>query len=165
VIFQASERDILEYKHRIAAQGDQSGHVVVHVKLPDGSIYPLPGLSNFLDIQVGNTTDTVAVRAQFPNPQGHLIPGGFVGATVERGAPKSVLVVPQAAVLVDQAGRYVLVVDESKKVELRRVATGSEQGADVVVTSGLKKGELIITEGIQKVRPGQIVSASVAAGN
>jgi membrane fusion protein, multidrug efflux system len=165
VIFQSSERDILEYKRRIAAQGDQSGHVVVRVKLPDGSVYPLPGLSNFLDIQVGNTTDTVAVRAQFPNPQGLLIPGGFVGVTVERGAPKSALVVPQAAVQVDQAGRYVLVVDDSKKVELRRITTGGEQGTDVVVTSGLKKGELIITEGIQKVRPGQIVSASAAPGN
>jgi membrane fusion protein (multidrug efflux system) len=165
VIFQASERDILEYKHRIAAQPDQGGHVVVRVKLPDGSIYSSPGLSNFLDIQVGNTTDTVAVRAQFSNPQGLLTPGGFVGVTVERGAPKSALVVPQAAVQIDQAGRYVLVVDDSKKVELRRVTTGSEQGADVVVASGLKKGELIITEGIQKVRPGQIVSASAAPGN
>jgi membrane fusion protein (multidrug efflux system) len=165
VIFQASERDILEYKRRIAAPGNQGPHVVVRIKLPDGSTYPLPGLSNFLDIQVGNTTDTVAVRAQFPNPQGILVPGGFVGVTVERGAPKSVLVVPQSAVQVDQAGRYVLVVDDAKKVELRRVTTGSEQGTDIVVTDGLKKGELIIVEGIQKVRPGQVVAASPAPGH
>jgi len=165
VIFQASERDILEYKHRIAAQPHESGHVVVRVKLPDGSTYPLPGVSNFLDIQVGNTTDTVAVRAQFPNPQGLLIPGGFVGVTVERGAPKSALLVPISAVQLDQAGRYVLVVDGAKKVEVRRVTTGSEQGSDVVITAGLKKGEQIIVDGIQKVRPGQIVSASVAPEN
>jgi membrane fusion protein, multidrug efflux system len=165
VIFQASERDILEYKRRIAAPENPSPHVVVRIKLPDGSIYPLPGVSNFLDIQVGNTTDTVAVRAQFPNPQGILVPGGFVGVTVERGAPKSALVVPQSAVQVDQAGRYVLVVDDAKKVELRRVTTGAEQGTDVVVTDGLKKGELIIVEGIQKVRPGQVVAASPAPGH
>jgi membrane fusion protein, multidrug efflux system len=165
VIFQASERDILEYKRRIAAPGNEGPHVVVRIKLPDGSTYPLPGLSNFLDIQVGNTTDTVAVRAQFPNPQGILVPGGFVGVTVERGAPKAVLVVPQSAVQVDQAGRYVLVVDDAKKVELRRVTTGTEQGTDIVVTDGLKQGELIIVEGIQKVRPGQVVAASPAPGH
>jgi membrane fusion protein (multidrug efflux system) len=165
VIFQASERDVLEYKHRLASLGEQERHVVVHVKLPDGSIYPSPGLSNFLDIQVGNTTDTVAVRAQFANPEGLLIPGGFVGVTVDRGAAKSALVVPLSAVQLDQAGRYVLVVDDAKKVELRRLTTGSEQGTDVVVTSGVKKGEQIIVEGIQKVRPGQVVSASPMPGN
>jgi membrane fusion protein, multidrug efflux system len=164
VIFQASERDVLEYKHRIAADGDKNGHVVVHIKMPDGSIYPLPGLSNFLDILVGNTTDTVAVRAQFPNPQGLLVPGGFVGVTVERGAPKTALVIPQSAVQIDQAGRYVLVVDDAKKVELRRVTTGAEQGADIVVSGGLQKGELIIVEGIQKVRPGQVVAATPMPG-
>ena len=58
-----------------------------------------------------------------------------------------------------------LVVDEAKKVELRRVTTGVEQGRDVVVTHGLKEGELVIVEGIQKVRPGQVVTASVMPGN
>jgi membrane fusion protein (multidrug efflux system) len=163
VIFQSSERDIIAYKRRIAADGG-GPHVVVRVKLPDGSIYPQPGMSNFLDIQVTNTTDTVAVRAQFPNPDGLLIPGGVVGVTVERGAPKSALIVPQSAVQVDQAGRYVLLVDDAKKVELRRITTGAEEGSDIVVTSGLKQGELIITEGIQKVRPGQLVSASPPMG-
>jgi membrane fusion protein, multidrug efflux system len=162
VIFQASERDVIAYKRRIAVEGGP--HVVVRLKLPDGSVYSQPGLSNFLDIQVANTTDTVAVRAQFPNPDGLLIPGGVVGVTVERGAPKATLIVPQAAVQVDQAGRYVLLVDDAKKVELRRIATGAEQGSDIVVTSGLKQGELIITEGIQKVRPGQVVSASPPMG-
>jgi membrane fusion protein (multidrug efflux system) len=122
-------------------------------------MYQMPGMSNFLDIQVANTTDTVAVRAQFPNPDGLLMPGGVVGVTTERGAPKSALVVPQAAVQLDQAGRYVLLVDNAKKVELRRITTGVEQGTGIVVTSGLKQGELVITDGIQKVRPGQVVSA------
>jgi membrane fusion protein (multidrug efflux system) len=162
VIFQASERDVIAYKRRLATESGP--HVVVRLKLPDGSVYSQQGLSNFLDIQVANTTDTVAVRAQFPNPEGLLIPGGVVGVTVERGAPKSALIIPQAAVQVDQAGRYVLLVDNAKKVELRRITTGAEQGADIVVTSGLKQGELVITEGIQKVRPGQVVSASPPMG-
>ena len=162
VIFQASERDVLAYKRRLAAQGNQ--HLVVHIKLPDGTMYAEPGMTNFLDVQVGNTTDTVAVRAQFPNAQGMLLAGGFVSVTAERGAPKSALVVPLSAIQVDQAGRYVLVVNDDKKVELRRVTTGAEQGADVVVSDGLKQGESVIVEGIQKVRPGQVVAATRAAG-
>jgi membrane fusion protein (multidrug efflux system) len=164
VVFQASERDVLEYKRRLTASADNTEHVTVHVKLPNGSTYPHPGLSNFLDVQVESTTDTVAVRAQLPNPEGLLIPGGIVGVTVERGAPRLALMVPQSAVQLDQAGSYVLVVDEAKKVDLRRVTTGAEQGRDVVVTGGLKQGELVIVEGIQKVHPGQVVAASVAPG-
>ena len=144
---------------------DKNPHVTVHIRLPNGSAYPHAGLSNFLDVQVDPNTDTVAVRAQVPNPDGLLIPGGIVGVTVERGAPRSALVVPQSAVQLDQAGRYVLVVDAAKKVELRRVTTGVEQGRDIVVTDGLKEGELVIVEGIQKVRPGQVVTASVMPGN
>jgi membrane fusion protein (multidrug efflux system) len=162
VIFQATERDVLDYKRRLAAQGNQ--HLVVHIKLPDGTTYPEAGMTNFLDVQVGSTTDTVAVRAQFPNPQDLLLAGGFVTVTAERGAPKSALVVPQSAIQVDQAGRFALVVGDDKKVELRRVTTGSEQGPSVVVSDGLKQGELVIVEGIQKVRPGQVVNATPAAG-
>jgi membrane fusion protein (multidrug efflux system) len=163
VIFQSSERDILEYKRRIAEYKD--GHVKVRIKLPNGSTYPHAGLTNFLDIQVETGTDTVLVRAQVPNPEGLLVPGGIVGVTVERGVPRSALLVPQSAILLDQAGRYVLVVDEAKKVELRRVTTGVEQGRDVAVTEGLKPGEMVIVEGMQKVRPGQVVTASTVPGN
>jgi membrane fusion protein, multidrug efflux system len=159
VVFQASERDVLEYKRRIAEY--KEGHATVHIKLPSGSAYQHSGVTNFLDIQVEAGTDTVLVRAQVPNPEGLLVPGGIVGVTIERGVPKSALVVPQSAVLLDQAGRYVLVVDDTKKVEQRRITTGVEQGRHVVVTEGLKPGELVIVEGIQKVRPGQVVAASV----
>src|SRR5262249_26546976 len=161
VVFQSSERDVLEYKRRIAEYTD--GHVRVHIKLPNGNAYPHPGLTNFLDIQADTGTDTVLVRAQLPNPKGLLIPGGGVGVPSERAVPKAALVVPQSAVLLDQAGPYVLVVDEAKKVELRRITTGVEQGRDVVVTEGLKPGELVVFEGIQKVRPGQIVNPTVVA--
>jgi membrane fusion protein (multidrug efflux system) len=161
VTFQASEADIIAYKRRIAESTDKNPHVTIHIKLPDGSIYPHPGITNFLDVQVEADTDTVIVRAQLPNPGGVLIPGGIVGVIVDRGAPKMSLVVPQSAVLLDQAGRYVMVVDDAKKVEERRVTTGVETGRDVVVTDGLREGELIIVEGLQKVHPGQVVSATV----
>src|SRR5262249_30560415 len=140
-------------------------HLSVHISLTAGTTYPHPGLTNLLDVQVQPNTDTVTVRAQLPNPEGLLIPGGVVSVIVERGAPQQSLLVPQSAVLLDQAGHYVMVVDDAKKVEERRIITGAEQGRDVVVTQGLKVGELIIVEGVQKVRPGQVVSATVAAGN
>jgi len=165
VIFQASEREILDYKRRIAEISDRQGHVEVRVRLPDGSIYPQAGLTDFLDIQVSPSSDTVAVRAQLPNPQGLLVAGGIVGVIVQSGKPKMALVIPQSAIQLDQAGRYVLVVDPSKKVELRRVTTGTEEGTGIAVTDGLKEGELVIVEGVQKVRPGQVVAPSAAPGN
>jgi membrane fusion protein, multidrug efflux system len=165
VIFQASERDVLDYKRRIAEVGDKNGHVAVRVRLPDGTLYAERGLTDFLDIQVSGSTDTVAVRAPLPNPQGLLVPGEFVGVVVEAGTPQRALVVPQSALQLDQAGRYVMLVDDDKKVEERRVTAGAEEGRDIVITAGLKEGELVIVEGVQKVRPGQVVAASVAPGN
>lgn len=165
VTFQASEADIIEYKHRIAASADKNPHVTMHIKLPDGVIYPYPGITNFLDVQVEADTDTVVVRAQLPNPEGMLIPGGIVGVMVDRGAPRSSLVVPQSAILLDQAGNYVMVVGDDKKVEQRRVTTGVDQGRDIVIASGLKEGELVVVEGIQKVHPGQVVTATTVPEN
>jgi len=165
VTFQPSEADVIDYKRRLAASGGKNQHLNVHIKLPDGTIYTHPGLTNFLDVQVQPNTDTVTVRAQLPNPEGLLIPGGVVSVIVERGPPQQSLVVPQSAVLLDQAGHYVMVVDDAKKVEQRRIATGAEKDRDVIVTQGLKEGELIIVDGVQKVRPGQVVSATIATGN
>jgi membrane fusion protein (multidrug efflux system) len=165
VTFQASEADVIEYKHRIAASADKNPHVTIHIKLPDDTIYPHPGRTNLLDVQVQPDTDTILVRAQLPNPEGMLIPGGIVGVLVERGAPQSSLIIPQSAVQLDQAGRYVMVVGADKKVEQRRITAGVEQGRNVVVTEGLKQGELVIVEGIQKVHPGQVVATNLAAQN
>jgi membrane fusion protein (multidrug efflux system) len=165
VTFPVSERDVIAYKHRLAESGGKNQHLPIHIKLPDGTIYNHPGITNFLDVQAEANTDTVIVRAELPNPDGLLIPGGIVGVGVETGPPKTALLVPQSAMQLDQAGHYVLVVDPAKKVELRRVTTSVEIGRNVVVTEGLKEGELVITEGIQKVHPGQVVSANVAPSN
>ncbi len=165
VTFQASEADIIAYKRRVAASADKDPHVTIHIKLPDGSIYPYAGVTNFLDVQVQGETDTVTARATVPNPNNELIPGGIVGVLVERGKPRFALLVPQSAVLLDQVGHYVMVVDAEKKVEQRRITTGPEQGPDIEVVSGLKEGELIVVDGLQKVRPGQVVTATVVPEN
>jgi membrane fusion protein (multidrug efflux system) len=163
VIFQVSQRDVLDYRRRVA-ESDKNTHANIHIKLPNGTEYPHAGLTNFLDVQVDPTTDTVAVRAQVPNPDGSLIAGGVVGVTVERGVPQTALIIPQSALLLDQAGVYVLLVNAEKKVEQRRIVTGGQQGRGVVVISGLKEGELVIVEGTQKVRAGQVVTATVVPG-
>ena len=80
--------------------------------------------------------------------------------TVEAGQPTQTLVIPQAALQVDQSGSYVLVVGADNKVEQRRLKLGPVQGADITVSDGLKPGELVIVEGIQKVRPGETVTAT-----
>jgi membrane fusion protein (multidrug efflux system) len=165
VLFQASERDVLDYKSKVLESQDNKPQATIRIKLPNGNVYPHPVVNNFLDVQVDPSTDTVAIRSQVANPQLLLIPGGIVGVTVERGAPQPALTVPQSAVLLDQAGRYVLVVNAEKKVEQRRITSGVEQGRDLAVTSGLKEGELVIVEGVQKVRPGQVVTATVVPGN
>jgi membrane fusion protein, multidrug efflux system len=165
VTFPVSEHDIIEYKHRVSASPDKNPHVTIHIRLPDGTTYPHQGVTNFLDVQVQADTDTVLVRAIVPNPEGMLVPGGIVGVATDRAKPAPSLMVPQAAVLLDQAGHYVMLVNDAKTVEQRRITTGVEQGRDIVVTDGLKQGELVIVEGIQKVHPGQIVAATVVPQN
>ena len=158
VTFPVSQRQLMEYRRE---HGD-AGPPVVRVTLPDGTLYDQPGKLNFLDVQVDQGTDTVTVRAELPNPERMLVDGQFVGVRVEAGAPEPVLAVPQAALQVDQAGPYVLVVGGDDKVEARRVTLGPSEGAQAVVQDGLKEGERVIVEGIQKVRPGMAVAASEA---
>src|SRR3984957_16269459 len=165
VTSRASKADIIAYRKRVANSADNDPHVTVHIRLPDGTEYAHPGLTNFLDVQVQTDTDTVTVRAQMPNPDGVLVPGGIVGVIVERGTPRYALMVPQSAVLLDQGGHYVLVVDDAKKVEQRRITTGPEHGKYVEAETGLKEGERVIVDGLQKVRPGQIVAATIVPEN
>jgi membrane fusion protein (multidrug efflux system) len=101
------------------------------------------------------------MRAIIPNPERNLIDGQFVTAIIQERKEEPRLVVPQAALQVDQSGYYALVVTDQHKVEQRRVQTGPDLGTDVVVTSGVREGENVIVDGIQKVRPGQVVQETV----
>lgn len=85
--------------------------------------------------------------------------GEFVTVMIREKVEEQRLVVPQAALQVDQSGYYALIVDKDRRVVQRRVKTGPNEGADVVVVSGLEAGDQVIVDGIQKVRPGQIVKA------
>jgi membrane fusion protein (multidrug efflux system) len=130
--------------------------------MPDGSAYPHDGSIKFTEV-VGNAgTDTITVRAEFPNPERLLVDQQIVGVNVMSKQPEHKLMMSQAALLLDQKGSYVLLVTPDNKVETRRIEVGEQRGPLIVVRSGLSEGERVITSGHQKVRPGLTVEATEA---
>ena len=130
---------------------------VFMIQLPGGSVYPLEGTLDFIDNQVDQNTGTIAIRAIFENPNGFLLPGEYVTVMVKCENGSLIPLVSQSAVQIDRKGKYVFVVDDENRVQERRIETGAAIGADWVVISGLTAGERVIIQGVQKVRPGQIV--------
>jgi membrane fusion protein, multidrug efflux system len=158
VLFPATTQQVLDYRQRSAKTPSASANAVVRATFSNGQEYPHPGSVDFLDIQTNQATDTLTVRAVFPNPDNWLVAGQIVNVTVAAGEPTQTLTILQSALQVDQSGSYVLVVGADNKVEQRRVKLGPVQGPDITVSDGLKPGELVIVEGIQKVRPGEGVT-------
>jgi membrane fusion protein (multidrug efflux system) len=158
VLFPATMQQVLDYRQRTAKTPGVGANVVVRAILSNGQEYPHPGAVDFLDIQANQGADTLTVRAVFPNSDSWLVSGQIINVTVEAGEPTQTLMIPQAALQVDQSGSYVLVVAPDDTVEQRRVKLGPVQGVDITVAQGLKSGELVIVEGIQKVRPGEAVT-------
>jgi membrane fusion protein (multidrug efflux system) len=161
VEFPVTERDLLAYR---AATGGTSADDVgpVRLYLADGSPYALPGMVDFSDVTVSTGTDTVRIRAVFPNPDGLLRDGSLVSVELTGDTPDPVLTVPQQAVQRDLTGPYVLVVDAAGLVEQRRIDLDRTTGGRAVVASGLAVGERVITEGVNKARPGATVNAALA---
>ncbi len=156
VSFPVTQREMLEVRKE-----DKAGVApTVYLRLADGSRYSEPGKINFIDVTVNPGTDTVQVRAEFPNPDRILVDGQLVTVLVEEGSPDTVLMIPQQAMQIDQAGAFVLVVDKADKVEVRRIEADQGPGARMIVTKGLTAGEKVIVEGMQKVRAGQVVQAT-----
>lgn len=163
VLFPVSVRDLDTIRAARRQEGGGLAKIDIRVTLSDGEQYPERGTWNLTDPQVDQQTDTLIMRATVPNPDGTLIDGEFVNAAIQERKSEPRLVIPQAALQIDQTGYYALVVDPQHKVELRRVKTGPDQGTDVVIASGLKQGENVIVDGVQKVRPGQVVQDTVLA--
>jgi len=160
-IFPVAQRQLEDIRAERHQENGTTIKIEIRVKLANGKEYPHPGVWNFTDVQVNQQTDTLIMRATLPNPERQLVDGQFATVVVKERNEQPRLVVAQAAVQLDQAGSFVLIVDPDNKVEMRRVTTGPQDGTDVVVTEGLKEGEKVIVDGIQKVRPGQVVSATV----
>jgi membrane fusion protein (multidrug efflux system) len=164
VVFPVSVRDletIREARRREGEGGTENSKIDIHLRLSNGKDYPHVGRWNFTDPQVDQQTDSLIMRATIPNPERALSDGQFVTAIIQERREEPRLVIPQMALQVDQSGYYVLVVNDKNQVEQRRVQTGPNRGTDVVVSSGVRDGEKVIVDGIQKVRPGQVVQATV----
>lgn len=159
VTFPVSQRDILRVREQ-AAQGASLADVTVYLQFGKDKRYGETGKVDFVDVQVNTGTDTVDLRAKFPNPEGILVDGQLVTAVVEADTPKPTLVVPVNAIQVDQSGPFALVVNGENKIEVKRVETAGQVGNGVAVTKGLAEGDRVVVEGIQKVRPGQTVEAT-----
>jgi membrane fusion protein (multidrug efflux system) len=163
--FSVSEGDVIAAKRKIRrAGGSQNGlsRLEVTLRLPDGSTYAQMGRLDFIDNVVDRKTGTVVLRARFANPDKLLVPGLYVSTVLGREETQDKLVIPQAAVQEDQAGTFVMVVGPDATAEQRRIETGDAVAGELVVNAGLEPDERVIVEGIQKVRPGQVVDAKLA---
>jgi membrane fusion protein (multidrug efflux system) len=142
---------------------DAPVEVSVEVLLPDGSLYPHVGTLDFSDLSVDANTGAVSLRAIVPNPERRLLPGMFLRLRVIMGQLDNVFLLPQATVLRDNAGAYVMVVNAESKVEQRRVETHEMTQRDWIVSGDLSDGEQVILDGLQKVTPGAMAKAIAAA--
>lgn len=161
VLFSVSERELLIMQN--AGVFGTSSELSVSLIMADGSAYRYGGKINFTDVTVGETTDTVKLRAEFPNPSKQLVSGQFVSVLLEYDAPVEKILVPQAAVMSSAAGKYVYTVDAQNKVANKPIVIGGEQGKDYIVNEGLEAGDRVMIEGLQKVRPGAEVIVDVPA--
>jgi membrane fusion protein, multidrug efflux system len=167
VDFSIIEADYLRLVKRIPGLGrgevPRDRPATLELVLADGSVFPQKGRPIFIDRAIDPKTGTIAVRAEFPNPQLVLRPGQFgrVRAVTER-VPDAILV-PQMAVQELQGVKTVLVVGEGDKVALRTVTLREPYQQFYIVSNGLKAGERVIVEGIQKARPGMQVKAELKA--
>jgi membrane fusion protein (multidrug efflux system) len=160
VNFSQSSSQLLALRRNIAAgriKVRNLDRVQVRLILEDGTPYGYVGHLDFLDLAVDENTGTVSLRAEFPNPQRLLLPGQFVRAKIEVGSAQGIMV-PQRAVQVTPQGAQVLVVGANDIAAARPVKVGNLQGDSWVISSGLKPGDRVIVNGLQKVRAGSPVT-------
>ncbi|WDF71132.1 efflux RND transporter periplasmic adaptor subunit [Novosphingobium sp. KACC 22771] len=159
VDIQQSSASLMKLRKEFADGGIKEVGKVALI-LDDGSEYPIPGTLEFSEVTVDTATGTVALRAKFANPDGTLLPGLFVRTRVSQGKQSKVVLVPQGALSRDpRGGATVMVLGAGNKAEIRKVSADRTIGDQWVVTDGLKPGDKLITQGLGKIRPGQVVVA------
>lgn len=173
VTFQVDERQLISHlaehpedrttQHSSVEEAptEEKSRFQLSLRLPNGTEYDQPGAFGFADTQIDETMGTLTLRATFPNPQGIILPGLYVTLQAESNDKTLMPLIPQAAVQQDQSGYFVLVVTPENVVETRQVEVGRRINTMWAVTSGLRQGEQIIVQGLQKVRPGSKVSPTL----
>jgi membrane fusion protein (multidrug efflux system) len=171
VVFPVSLRTGLELRQKYGSV-DAFKAIAIRLKLPDGRLYAETGRLDFVDNTISATTDTIMLRAVIPNPatnivQGNarreLVDGEFVNVLLEGVEPVKLLAIPRAAILSDQQGDFVYTLDADNKAGVSRVTLGETTDTLVTILTGLKEGDSVITEGVQRVRPGLVVNPAPAA--
>lgn len=173
VTFPVPVRQALEMRERYATKGGFNA-VLIKVRLPDGRLYDQSGKLDFVSNTIAANTDTITLRGSIPNPLLHepsatdgaireLTDNEFVTVMVEGVQPVEVLAVPRAAILSDQQGDYVFTVGADNKAEQHRIQLGQSTSTIASIMSGLKLGDKVIVEGLQRVRPGQPVAPGPAS--
>jgi membrane fusion protein (multidrug efflux system) len=157
-----AEQDYLKWRQRPASQDEVDRKKDLQIILSDGSVYPHRGTAEIIDRQVGVTTGTISVRGVFPNPEQLLRPGQFAKVRAMVEMRKGALLIPQRAVRDVQGQHEVGVVGADDTVDIRKVDLAERVGPLWVVTKGLKPGDRIIVEGLDKVRQGEKVKPQPA---
>jgi membrane fusion protein (multidrug efflux system) len=165
LVFSVSEKDYLEFANRLTAmmakpldQRPATGDLI----RADGKVHPYKGRFLAADRAVDASTGTIRISAIFPNPGNILRPGQYARLRLQTDKRAGALLVPQRAVLELQGRNFVWVVDDANKVSQRQVTVGSRFGSDWIIEEGLKPGERIVVEGLQKVRDGATVQPATA---
>lgn len=157
-----SSTSLLNLREQIATGKVKAanGQVPVTLMFENGSQYEKTGTLAFSEVTVDESTGSVTLRAEFPNPEGVLLPGMYVRAHIEQGETTHAVLVPHKALTRNARGEaQVLIVNAEGKVEARTVTADQSRGDQWVITAGLSGGEKLITEGLQKVRAGADVNA------
>ncbi|HUJ59987.1 MAG TPA: efflux RND transporter periplasmic adaptor subunit [Kofleriaceae bacterium] len=151
----------LKLRAALGAGTVQAGSTKVRLKLADGTMYDKDGTLEFAEVAVDEATGTVTLRAQFPNPDDTLLPGMYVRAVLDQAVSTTAILAPQQGISHDPKGNAIAyVVGADGKVEPREVVTDRAIGDRWLVTSGLKAGDKLIVEGLNKIGPGMPVHAT-----
>ncbi|RKT42929.1 efflux RND transporter periplasmic adaptor subunit [Thiocapsa rosea] len=162
-VFSIPSADFVRVTEKAGTPGENFADYVPELILPTGATYGETGTIAFVDNQVNASTGSIAIYADFPNPEGVLLPGQFITALIHTAEQKRQPVIPAGAVIQTKDGKQVYVVGSDNRVTLRTIKTGSQMGTDFVVDAGLKEGEIVVVSGIQKIKPGMVVTPTQAA--
>ncbi|SFA97081.1 membrane fusion protein, multidrug efflux system [Collimonas sp. OK607] len=165
-----SSVDVLRMRRELASGNIKAvgrDEAPVKLVLEDGSVYPNQGKLKFSGLSVNTGTGMITLRAEFPNPDGILLPGMYVRAQLEEAVDETAILVPQKAVTRDATGAAtVLILNDAGKVERRALTVGRAIGNRWWVSTGLQAGDKVIVDGLQKIRAGDSVSAvDMSAGS
>jgi membrane fusion protein (multidrug efflux system) len=162
VYFTVGEPQYLAWRKRFPTETSREAadkNLHLELILADGSTYPNPGKFFFADRQVNESTGAIRLAGLFPNPGNILRPGGYGKVRAVTRVQQGALLVPQRSVTELQGAYQLAVVDDQNKVSIRTVTVGDRVGNQWVIADGLKPGDHVVAEGVQKVRPGMQVNA------